>query len=66
MKLLPNKYKIDTCLLSELLEFGGKALAVSAPGCVELYEDILSRVIDYLVKVLGNNNLKLQKGKHCG
>lgn len=42
--------------LTELLVLGSKGLAVTAPGGVELNQDILVGVHDNLVVVLGNND----------
>ena len=42
--------------LTELLVLGSKRLAVTAPGSVELDQDILVGVHDNLVVVLGDNN----------
>ena len=47
---------------AELLPVGGEVLAVTAPGGVELNEDILRGVVDDLIEVSGSqgNNLKRQ------
>lgn len=41
---------------SELIVLGGESLAVTAPGSVELEEDILVVIEDNVVVALGNNN----------
>lgn len=54
----------------ELFPHGGKGLAVSTPGSVELNEDSIIRLVDLLDKVLGdelaNNSLLLLGGDGLG
>lgn len=47
--------------LSQLFVFGLQVLAVSAPGSVELDEDIFAVVIDDRVKVLSDHHLRRQR-----